>query len=902
MAETRLKEYRAKRDFSRTAEPSGSGGTAAGGWRYLIQKHDATRLHFDFRLELNGVLLSWAVPNGPSLDPAEKRLAVHVEDHPLDYGDFEGTIPKGEYGGGTVMLWDEGTWEPVGDPDEGLARGDFKFVLHGERLNGKWVLVRMRRKPGERGKHENWLLIKERDAFATEEAKPITERALKSVRSGRTMAEIAAGNVEWVNSGFNIRRDTADPAPVRKTAAKAKPARGKAPKARAAKTAAADPDEGPPAFVAPQLATLAAAAPSGEGWIHEIKFDGYRALAAVGGGRARIYTRTGLDWTDRFRPLVRPLLDLPCRSALLDGEVAVEDKDGRTDFSALQAVLGEGGGKGIGYHVFDILALDGEDLRRLPLVARKERLKALLAGEPRTGPLFYSDHVVGHGAEMLERSCGMGLEGIVSKRADAPYRSERSKSWLKVKCGMGQEFVIIGWRPSDVKTRPFSSLLLAVRDGERLVYCGRVGSGFGERELAAVWPELRKRAVKTPPVDDIPADIRRDAHFVKPELVAEIAFRGWTGDGAVRQAAFKGLRVDKRVADVVAERPVADSPPEPTAKAAKPTATKRTHRLLPLEPAKTKAKPPSDPPSIISVERDQDRGSITVEGIRITHPDRVVFPGQGITKRRLAEYFVAIAPRMLPHVVGRPLSLVRCPQGAGGDCFFQKHASPGFPDAFRPVTIREKEGSDIYLYIEDIAGLVACVQMGVLELHVWGSHVKTLEKPDRLVFDFDPDEDMPFSVVRAAAEDMRARLKALKLESFPMLTGGKGIHVVVPLAPKNGWDDIRAFAEALARTIAAEEPDRYLAVATKARRKGKIFIDYLRNGRGATAIAPFSTRAKKGAPLAWPVSWTALPKIETARLATVETAADLLKTTRRDPWAGYFDIDQVLPLAALRGG
>ena len=869
MAETRLKEYRAKRDFSRTAEPSGSGGTAAGGWRYLIQKHDATRLHFDFRLELNGVLLSWAVPNGPSLDPAEKRLAVHVEDHPLDYGDFEGTIPKGEYGGGTVMLWDEGTWEPVGDPDEGLARGDFKFVLHGERLNGKWVLVRMRRKPGERGKHENWLLIKERDAYATEEKKPITERALTSVRSGRTMDGIAGGNVEWVNSGFNIKRDFADPKPAN---------RNKKPTNQI-------PGPALPAFVPPQLATLVEAPPEGDGWLHEIKLDGYRGIAAIAGGKVVIYTRKGLDWTDRFRPLVRPLADLPCRSALLDGEVAVADKDGRTDFGALQAALGDGGA-GIAYYLFDLLVLDGEDLRRRPLIERKAKLATLLEDQPRSGPLFYSDHVVGHGGDMLRQACAMHLEGIVSKRADAPYRSERTKAWLKAKCGMGQEFVIIGWRPSEVKARPFSSLLLAVRDGGRLTYCGRVGSGFGERELATVWPELKARAVKVPPADDVPAEVRRHARFVRPELVAEIAFRGWTDDGIVRQAAFKGLRADKKPMEIVAERPV------------DPPATGKPGRRL---PAVTKARTRSaDPPAVVTIDRDRDHGTIEVEGVRLTHPDRVVFPGQGITKRRLVDYFLSVADRILPHIVDRPLSLVRCPQGAGGDCFFQKHASPGFPEAFKPIRIKEKEGSDVYLYIEDAAGLVACVQMGVLELHLWGSHVETLEKPDRIVFDFDPDEDMDFSAVRDAATDMRARLQALGLESFPMVTGGKGIHVVVPLTPQDGWEDIKAFAEALARTIAAEEPDRYLAVATKARRKGRIFIDYLRNGRGATAIAPFSTRARKDAPLAWPVAWSALSRVDGARIANVGNAAELLSRQKADPWAGYFDVDQVLPLEVLR--
>ena len=862
-----LREYREKRDFRKTSEPSGEASRRkAGGYRYLIQKHAATRLHFDFRLELDGVLLSWAVPNGPSLNPKDKRLAVRTEDHPLDYGDFEGTIPKGEYGGGTVMLWDEGTWEPVGDPEAALAKGDFKFILHGERLKGKWVLVRMRKKPGERSKHENWLLIKERDEYATEEKRPIVERVTNSVRTGRTLDEIGAGNVEWLKSGMNIRKGDPEPAKERRGRAFAKGS--------------------PPKFIEPQLATLVDAPPAGDEWVHEIKYDGYRVLAAVGGGEVRIYTRRGLDWTDKFRPLVRPLLDLPITSALIDGEVAVADKEGRTDFGALQDRIAEGKGRGIGYYMFDLLSLDGEDLRRKPLVERKAKLAALLADQPRSGPLFYSDHVVGNGAAMLQHVCEINLEGIVSKRADAPYRSERTKAWLKAKCGFGQEFVIIGWRPSGVKARPFSSILLGVREGDRLSYRGRVGSGFGERELDDLWPELQKRAVQTPPADDVPADVARRAHFVKPELVAEIAFRGFTDEGYIRQGSYKGLRKDKPAKQVVAETPV-DPPDQPTGKRSHGSTAAKEEVAMPK------------PSAVITVDSTKHDKAIEVEGVRLTHPDKVVFPGNGITKRQLAAYYLLVKDRILPQVVDRPLSLVRCPDGAEGDCFFQKHASSGFPDAFKPIRIKEKEGSDVYLYIEDVRGLIACVQMGALELHIWGSHNKTLEKPDRIVFDLDPDEDMEFAQVRNAAKDMRDRLAALGLETFPMVTGGKGIHVVAPLTPRYGWDDVKAFCEAVARTMAEEEPKRYLAVATKAKRTGRIFVDYLRNGRGATAICPFSTRAKRGAPVSWPVTWAQLARLDSARFATVENAAELLKKQKTDPWAGYFDLDQVLPLEKL---
>ena len=849
----RLARYRAKRDFSRTAEPGGSiSDRSGGGSRYLIQKHDATRMHFDFRLERDGVLLSWAVPNGPSYDPSEKRLAVHVEDHPLDYGDFEGTIPKGNYGGGTVMLWDEGSWEAEGDADAGLEKGDLKFVLHGQRLRGKWVLVRMKPRKGERSKHENWLLIKEKDDYAGHEKAPIVERALTSVRSGRTMEEIAAGNVEWVE-GFRFKE--------------AKPA------SKRAQGRGAD-DDAPPAFVAPQLATVVETPPSGDGWLHEIKFDGYRAVAAIGGGRARIFTRSGLDWTDRFKPIVWPLADLPCRKALIDGEAVVRDGDGRSSFGRLQESIAEGRDD-IVYYAFDLLFLDGEDLRRKPLTERKERLAALLDGLPAGGPIFYSDHVVGNGAEILARACDMDLEGIVCKRANAPYRSERSKSWLKVKCGRGQEVIVIGWQPSAKRGRPFSSLLVATRDENRLTYRGKVGTGFGAREFGDLWPELEKRQVKTPPADDIPAAIRRRARFVRPELVIEVSFAGWTEEGYVRQAAFKGLRRDKPAAAVRRETPVAERTPE-----------RRS----------------SEPSAVVSIDTVRDDGAMEIESVRVTHPDRVVFAGQNITKRRLIDYYLSVKELILPHVANRPLSLVRFPSGADGDGFFQKHASPGFPDAFKPITIREKQGKGRYLYIEDERGLVAAVQMGVLELHIWGAHNETLEKPDRLVFDLDPDEAVDFATVRGAAREMRDRLEHLGLESFPMATGGKGIHVVVPLTPQYGWDDVRAFAEAMARTLASENPDRYLAEMSKARRKGRIFIDYLRNGRGATAIAPLSTRARKGAPIAWPVSWATLARLPSAHEATVENVDQLLARRKKDPWSGYFDVKQVLPLERLNAG
>jgi bifunctional non-homologous end joining protein LigD len=606
-----------------------------------------------------------------------------------------------------------------------------------------------------------------------------------------------------------------------------------------------------PSFIEPQLATLVDAPPEGGGWLHEIKFDGYRAIASVAGERVVIRTRNGLDWTEKFSPLLAALTSLPCRAALLDGEIAVADEAGHTDFGALQEALSEGNG-GFGYYLFDLLHLDGEDLRKLPLIERKQKLKSLLKNAGK-GPLLYSDHIEGDAELVFARACDLKLEGIVSKNKNDPYRSGRTKSWLKVKCGMEQEFVIIGWRPSDKAGRPFSSLLLAVHEEGKLRYAGRVGTGYTGAWLDELAKKFKQHARKNAPVDDIPRAITRHAHFVDPVLVAEIAFRGWTRDGLVRQGSFKGLRADKPARQIVREKPM------PKAKAVKLSNT--------------------------------ETGEI--EGIRITHPDRVVFPGQGVTKRDLADYYVKIADLILPHVANRPLSLVRCPQGREKECFFQKHASPGWPDALRKIRIKEKSGADDYLYVEDIGGVIAAVQMGVLELHIWGSHVGAVEKPDRMVFDLDPDEGLSFTKVKEAALDLKKRLEGFDLESYPMVSGGKGIHVVVPLAPKHSWDEHRAFSEALARLMEEDEPERYVATMSKKKRKGRIFVDYLRNQRGSTAISPYSTRARKGAHIAAPIAWRSLAKLKNAHPFGVRDAAKLNR--QGDPWKGYFSRKQSLP-------
>jgi bifunctional non-homologous end joining protein LigD len=581
----------------------------------------------------------------------------------------------------------------------------------------------------------------------------------------------------------------------------------------------------------------------------------------------RIFTRNGLDWSGKFAPLIPALKALDVESALLDGEIAVADKQGHTDFGALQDALSSGRG-GFAYYLFDLLELDGEDLRKRPLKERKRLLEELLKPAIGKGPLAFSEHVKGSGGDVFGRACDLKLEGIISKRADAPYRSGRNANWLKSKCGMEQEFVIIGWRPSDKVGRAFSSLLLALREEGKLRYAGRVGSGYSGARLETLEAKFKKLARPNAPVDDVPGEISRHAKFVEPKLVAEIEFRGWTREGLVRQGAFKGLREDKPASSIVREKPMPR--PMPKKKAAKLSAQSRK-----ASPAK--ARP--------SRSKDED----IIEGVRVTHPDKILFADQKITKRDLIEHYIAVADRMLPHIANRPISLVRCPDGAGGECFFQKHASKGFPDEFRAVPIRESAGKRDYLYIEDLQGLVAAVQMGALELHLWGTHVDDVEQPDRMVFDFDPDEDVNFAKVKDAANDMRKHLKRLGLESFPMATGGKGIHVVVPLARGHTWDHHRDFAEALARLMAEEEPERFVATMSKAKRKGKIFIDYLRNTRGATAIAPYSSRVKQGAPFAVPMSWQSLVKLKSAHPLTIG------ERPKGDPWKGYAKLKQRLP-------
>lgn len=816
-----IETYNAKRDFAKTKEPKGRKLKGKGD-SFVVQKHDALRLHWDFRLEMDGVLKSWAVPKGPSLDPDDKRLAMRTEDHPLDYGTFEGTIPKGEYGGGTVMLWDRGRWipEPGKDPRKTIEEGHLHFALEGERMQGEWVMFRLKPRPGE--KAEPWMLKKVTDEYAEpEHGDALVDNFVTSVATDRTMAEIASGSDEWRSNRGGQKGGRS-----RKKAAKA-----------------------PPKFEEPQLATLVDAVPSGSGWIHEYKYDGYRLLISTGDGVATAFTRKGLDWSDKFKALVKAAAKLPA-GCLLDGEAVALDKNGQPSFQLLQSTLKEGKAN-LAFYAFDLLIDRGEDIRKLPNVERKARLASLLEGV--SPPILYGDHVIGKGEALFDAICEQKGEGIISKKASAPYSGRRGRNWLKIKCIQRQEFVIVGWSESD-KRRGFRSLLLGARDGGKLTYAGKVGTGFDTKKIDELSARMAPLEIGEAPLE-IPRADRRGAHYIKPELVAEIAFTEFTTDGILRHPSFIALREDKPATDVVFERPKHLSEP--------------------------KAKKSSTVESL---------------GIRLTNPDRPIFPEEKLTKLDLANYYAAVEPLIMVDVANRPMTLIRCPQGRAKKCFFQKHDSGSFGEDVKHVPIKEKNGStEDYLYFEDIRGLMACVQMGTIEFHGWGSKVDKVEYPDRLVFDLDPDVGLDFAKVKEAALRLRALLADLGLETFPLLSGGKGIHVVAPLDATAAWPAVKSFADRFSRAIAQAEPEMFTANIRKVERKGRIFLDWLRNQRGATAVMPYSARARENAPVSAPIAWEELDDFKSGGHFTIRDADALLERAASKALAGWGKAKQALP-------
>ena len=809
----KLSEYKQKRNFEITLEPEGNTKDSEENLRFVIQHHMASRNHYDLRLEWGGVLLSWAIPKGPSYDTRDKRLAVRVEPHPMEYRNFEGTIPKGEYGGGIVMIWDEGFWEPKGNVEEGLAKGELKFVLKGIRLKGKWALIRWKAKSDNT--KDNWLLLKEKDEYV--KSADITSEFTTSIRSGRSMAEIEKGeNEKIIRNPFN----TADM----------------------------------------QLAKLVNTVPEGEDWLYELKYDGFRIMAFIEGNLVRLMTRNGNDYINRFHEIALSLIDWAAgRAIVLDGEIVVTDASGKTDFHALQNHMKNPESQKLTYIVFDILALDGIDFREHTLIERKEALESLMKDAPKN--LYYSRYVRGNGKEGFAAACEANLEGIIGKKADSVYSGTRNGDWIKLKCDKRQEFVIGGYSLTDKKTRGVSSLLLGVYEDNELVYTGRAGTGMNESDMKMLEDKFKNLKRVESPFKIVPKSRPKETvTWLEPELVAEIKFAEWTKDKLLRQASFKGIRTDKDPKEIKREKAEDEAQLQSSVEETEKTMVANT-------------------------------GGIIIEGVKITNPDKVIFEDPKITKEDVVLYYSKVSQLMLPFVRHRVISIVRCPKGVSQTCFYKKHPDSGRKGITSiPVIIGSGETEE-YFYIEDTSGLIYEAQMGTLEFHIWGSSTNQLEKPDMLVFDLDPDEGMDISRIRQGVRDIRSILSELSLNSYLKTSGGKGYHVVVPLKPVVTWDVFYDFAKRVAEVMEKKWPDLYTSNSRKTKRTGKIFIDWIRNGRGATSVAPYSLRARKGAKVSMPIAWD---ELDTVAPDGINMADALLRITGNDPWKDFFNNNQML--------
>ncbi|MCO4887805.1 DNA ligase D [Cupriavidus sp. WGtm5] len=862
-----LEKYLRMRDFGATPEPSGAAARAAPRQRaaalsFVIQKHAARRLHYDFRLELGGTLKSWAVPKGPSLDPADKRMAVHVEDHPMDYAGFEGVIPAGHYGAGTVIVWDRGTWVPVGDPEAGYRSGKLKFELRGEKLHGHWTLVRMH---GSRQKEQDaWLLIKERDDAAVPASEFDVVEALPDSVLGGTQPRPTA---KRAGAGKAAAAAEAPTPPAHDAIRALKPPPGAS---RAAL----------PLALAPQLATLVEKPPAdAAAWRYEIKFDGYRLLARVDGNDVRLFTRQGHDWTSKLRALARDVGALGLPDGWLDGEIVVLGKHGETDFQALQNAFDTSRVEAIQYFVFDLPYFAGHDLRKVPLVQRRALLRRIF-GHNASPRLQFSEDFEASAGDMLDAACRMKLEGVIGKRADAGYVSARSNTWIKLKCTLRQEFVVAGFTDPKGSRNGIGSLLLGVHDsGGRLRYAGNVGTGFDTRTLDELRAQLDALRADASPFHTVPVGVR--GHWVKPRLVAEVSFGSWTREGRVRHAVFHGLRTDKPAGAVSVEQPAA---PAGKGKAAATTRDKPSSR-------------PESRPKAGAAKRQTAVGG----KVSISHAERVIDAESGLTKGELVRYYERAAPLMLPHLRGRPIAMVRAPSGVGGEQFFQRHSDTLRVDGLNVLDPGLWPGHPALLEIASAEALVAAAQLNVVEFHTWNASKRSIDRPNRIIFDLDPGEGVPWTQVQEAAALMKSLLDELGLASFLKTSGGKGLHVVVPVTPRAGWDELKDFARDVVLHVAATLPQRFVAKSGARNRVGKIFIDYLRNGMGATTVAAFSARARPGLGVSIPVAWEELDTLTSAAqwtVANVEARLDALEAA--DPWADYAGTRQAITRAAAR--
>ncbi|MCC7090578.1 MAG: DNA ligase D [Nitrosomonas sp.] len=827
-----LSSYHHKRDFSVTSEPKGkTGKPKTRRLAFVIQKHGARRLHYDFRLELDGVMKSWAVTRGPSYDPADKRLAVHVEDHPLEYNRFEGVIPDKQYGAGPVMIWDNGEWIPEGDPHQDLKKGHLTFQLHGQRMHGRWHLVRM----NSTDKRDNWLLIKGEDEFILKGTsnQHFLEQENTSIVSNLTLDEIRAGAKG--NASDDAHRKTKKMQTTGIDTSAATSLLKKYPR--------------------PELATLVEFPPAGSDWLHEIKYDGYRIMAFLENGKVRLRTRGEKDWTHKFPGIAKQLAQIKVSNAVLDGELGVLNDRGATSFAALQDALSRHDSSQVQGWFFDLLHLNDDDRTQTPLIERKAALKKILNNKALT-MVHYSDHLESS-PHLLKKACSIGAEGLVSKRKDSAYQFRRTKEWLKSKCGQAQEFVIGGFMPAKDGSESIASLLLGYYQDGKFRYAGKVGTGFGAELARQIYRQLQPLRLSRPPFSGKVEKSVRPHVWVKPKLLCEVAFWEWTADQRIRHASFKGLRED-------------------------------------IAPKSVRLEIPDQLPNrIIHSSTEND---FTVEGITITHPEREVFPGSGISKGDIARYYAKVLPFMLPFLKNRLISLVRCTDTIEGECFFQRNPMRGMGPDLRGKTITHQGKKHNYFYIDNAAGVLELVQMGTIEFHVWQSRVQMIDKPEQIIFDLDPGEHVPFDAIKLAAEDVRRRLQQLGLESFPRLSGGKGIHVAVPLKPNHGWDGIKRFCRRFAQHMERDAPDAYVATMNKSQRRGKIFIDYLRNDFSSTAIAPYSLRARKGAPVAVPLSWKQLDGIDSSQAFNIFTIDALLTPAHEQMNKRYLDMHQSIKI------
>lgn len=833
-----LNSYHKKRDFKKTTEPAGKVSHRKNKKRlYIIQKHAASHLHYDFRLELNGVLLSWAVPKGPCLDPSVKRLAVHVEDHPLEYGTFEGIIPKGQYGGGTVLLWDKGEWIcDEENANDAYKKGHLSFILKGKKLKGRWKLIRIRHDD------KTWLLMKAQDEYAEPLKRyDITVKEPNSVKSSESIEEIAENyQAVWGKKGLQ-----------KKTLRKNRPKKITFTLPTLSLTKSAFPKQ-----ITPELATLVDKPPNGQEWLHEIKFDGYRLVAFKKNGKTQLFTRNYNNWTNKFPNLVLAIDNLPIKTVVLDGEVTVLDKDQHANFQLLQNSIKQENEADFVYFLFDVIYFDNYDLTSLPLIERKQILKSLLPADDLT--LRYSDHVQGQGQDVFAKSCEMGLEGIVSKLANSPYLQKRSKDWLKIKCVKRQEFVIGGFTKPKHSRKYFGSLLLGTYNkNHELIYNGNVGTGFTQDSLKSIYEALIKHKTTEMPFKTRPP-ASKDATWVKPILVAEVEFTEWTEEDYLRHPSFKGLRTDKPAKSI----------------------TKENIIILESIPSQSKKSKSMKLP------------------IKITNPDKILYPKDKITKLDIIEYYNTIHKWILPYIIERPLTLLRCPSDYQ-HCFYQKHINQENSEFLFDIAIKEKKGKEDYIYIKNKEGLLTLAQMGTLEIHPWGSTIQEVEYPDIITFDLDPAPDIEWKRVVAAAFEIKEHLAEFKLKSYVKTTGGKGLHVVVPIKPEYDWEEVKNFAHVFVNFLIQRDPKNYISKMSKAERKGKIFIDYLRNQRGATSIAPYSTRAREQAPVATPLDWDELTNHFKDTFYTIKTLPIRLVELKKDPWKGFFKSSQSLHLDKL---